>query len=284
MKKVQILMSTYNGEKYLREQIDSILSQKGVEVHLLVRDDGSKDNTVNILKEYTGIEVIEAQNVCATKSFLNLIVLAGDYEFYAFADQDDVWDDNKLSIAVEKLERYNCPAIYSGNTRLVDKDLHEIKCETLVPITTLGSAIVKNYVTGCTTVFNHELMLRLKEHNPQYAPFHDWWANLVCLSIGGVSLYDAEAHMKYRQHGNNVVSGNDSFVKKWKSRFHKFMNGQYRRDKMSAEIVENYMAYISQENKKTLVAMVNKKYVKDMNTGNTIDDFLFRVCEIFGKV
>ena len=163
MKKIQVLMSTYNGEKYIREQINSILAQTGVEVNLLVRDDGSKDKTLEILKGYKEIKIIEAKNVGATNSFLELLSLAGEYEFYAFADQDDVWDENKLKVAISKLENYDCPAIYSGNTRLVDKDLNEIKCETLSPITTLGAAIVKNYATGCTIVFNKELMVHLKE-------------------------------------------------------------------------------------------------------------------------
>lgn len=284
MKKVQVLMSTYNGEKYLREQIDSILAQKGVEIHLLVRDDGSKDNTVEILKKYKDIEIIQAKNVGATNSFLNLIELAGDYDFYAFADQDDVWDEDKIYVAISRLEIYDCPAIYSGNTRLVDKELNLIKCETLNPLTTLGSAIVKNYVTGCTTVFNHELMSRLKEYKPQYAPFHDWWVNLVCLSVGGVSIYDFKPHINYRQHDNNVVSGNESFLKKWKSRFHKFMKKPYHRDRMAVEIIEYYENEIGAENKRILHAMKDSKYINEMKTGNKTDDFLFRISMMLGKV
>lgn len=283
MKKVQVLMSTYNGEKYLREQIDSILAQKGVEVHLLVRDDGSKDNTVEIIKKYKGIEIIQAKNVGATNSFLNLIELAGDYDYYAFADQDDVWDEDKLFIAIQKLDEHICPAIYSGNTRLVDKELNFIKNETQKPITTLGSSIVKNYVTGCTAVFNSQLMRYLKQHTPQCAPFHDWWVNLVCLSVGGVSVYDYEPHMNYRQHGNNVVSGNDSVWKKWISRLKKF-NKPYHRDLMAREIKDNYIGSIPQENIDILNRIIKKQYSSELITGNKVDDYLYRLCVMLGKV
>lgn len=284
MKKVQVLMSTYHGVKYLREQIDSILRQKGVEIHLLVRDDGSKDGTVDILKEYANIQILEAENVGAANSFLNLIEASGDYEFYAFADQDDVWDENKVAIAVEKLDRYNGPALYSGNTRLVDKNLNRMKTETFRPKTSLGSAFVKNYATGCTVVFNRELMLRLKEYKPQYAPFHDWWVNLVCLSVGGVSIYDFEPHISYRQHDNNVVSGNGAFAKKWKSRFLKFVKEPYHRDRMAGEIIEHYESEISADHLRILQAMNDRKYRNEMKTGNTTDDFLFWICMMLGKV
>lgn len=284
MKKIQVLMSTYNGEKYLKEQIESILNQEGVEVHLLVRDDGSKDNTLCILKKYKEIEVIEAQNVGSTESFLELIGLSGDYDFYAFADQDDVWDKNKLLIAIQSIQDYECPALYSGNTRLVDQNLKLIKNETFKPITTLGSAIVKNYVTGCTAVFNKDLMNQLKKYKPQNASFHDWWVNLVCLSVGGVSVYDMSSHISYRQHGNNVVSGNDSFVKKWKSRLNKFINYQYHRDLMALEILNNYQSDISRENLYILENIIHKKYIKEMTTCNCLDDLLFKICLLMGRI
>ena len=283
MKKVQVLMSTYNGEKYLKEQIDSILAQTGIEVHLLARDDGSTDRTLEILKSYPDIEVLEGRNVGVTKSFLELIRLAGEYDYYSFADQDDVWDTDKLEVAVDKLAEYECPAIYSGNTRLVDGELNYIKNETLKPITTLGSAIAKNYVTGCTTVFNAELIKFLKMYESRNSVCHDWWANLVCLAVGGISIYDYEPHMSYRQHGNNVVSGNSGFLKKWTSRLKKF-NNPYRRDLMAKEIVEQYKGEISLQNTEILKKVINKECVQEMSTGNRVDDFLFRVCVILGRI
>ena len=104
--KVLILVSTYNGEKYLPEQLDSLYAQEGVDIHILVRDDGSKDNTIGILKNYQGskgkMTIIEGENIGAGQSFLALINEATtnypDYDYYAFCDQDDVWYGNKVVI------------------------------------------------------------------------------------------------------------------------------------------------------------------------------------------
>ena len=283
MKNVQVLMSTYNGEKYLKEQLESILNQKGVRINILVRDDGSKDNTISILKEYKEIKFFESNNIGCTQSFLELIKYAGDYDFYAFADQDDVWDEDKILIATQYLKSYKKPALYSSDTRLVDENLNFIKNEFINPTTTLGSAISKNYVTGCTTVFNSMLMNYLKKYSPKSAPFHDWWANLVCLAVGGFSIYDNKPHISYRQHGNNVVSGNNNLFIKWFKRLQKF-NKPYHRELFVKELIENYSDHISSQNKYILNSMLNKKYIKEMRTKNFIDDILFRICIFCGKV
>lgn len=270
-------MSAYNGEVFIEEQVNSIINQT-IPVHLTVRDDGSIDNTISILEKRECITLIKGENMGATESFLSLIELAPDSDYYAFADQDDVWDKNKLEIAVNKLKKYeSIPAIYSGNTRLVDSELNYIKSEQLSPKCTLGSAIVKNYATGCTIVFNKILMNSLKSYRPIKIPFHDWWANLVCLSIGGVSIYDFEPHMSYRQHGNNVVSGNENFLKKWRSRFKKF-GFPYRRENMARQIVQAYEHKIGETEKEILDCVSVQKTNKNLKTGVLIDDLLFRLC------
>ena len=106
--KVAILLSTYNGEKYLREQIDSILNQTYTNFELIVRDDGSKDKTVEIIKEYIEksdkeITLIEGKNLGFIKSFFDLLK-RGDADYYAYADQDDIWLPNKIELAVKSLD------------------------------------------------------------------------------------------------------------------------------------------------------------------------------------
>lgn len=95
MKTVSVLLSTYNGEKYLREQLDSLLVQQGVDLRIIARDDGSKDTTVEILKEYAGkdtrVSFFEGKNVGPAQSFFDLIMKSPDSDYYAFCDQDDVW-------------------------------------------------------------------------------------------------------------------------------------------------------------------------------------------------
>lgn len=292
MDSVVVLMSTYNGENYLQEQVDSILGQVGVEVYLIVRDDGSKDRTKEILNSYRfleNVEIIDGSNIGASRSFFELIQVAKFADYYAFADQDDVWDSDKLSIAVNKVKNYsNAPCVYSSNTRLVDKYLNLIKKENDNPLTTLESALIKNYCTGCTVVFNNELMKQLKYYQPEYAVMHDWWVNIVALSLGGKSIYDVEAHMNYRQHGKNVSGAELSYLNKCINRALKFKNVRYRRDIMAKEILRNYEERISPRNKEILQCFVDNSlkmiFKSNFRSKKMIDTFLFRVCVIFRRI
>lgn len=290
---IMVLMSSYNGEKYIKEQIESILAQQGVQVSILLRDDESKDRTIQIVNELNSnrVQIVCGNNVGATNSFFELVEMCGKSEYYAFSDQDDLWDDDKLKIAINAIGKINGPAVYSSNTRLVDKNLKLIKEEAKHPNTTLASALMKDYATGCTIVFNSALMDILKSAIPKYAANHDWWVNLVVLSIGGVSIFDKEPHMSYRQHGNNVVGAPVSFLGKWKSRLYKFNNQLYRRDAMANELLELLDGKITADNRKVLNTFSNYKKNKlkilfnsNFKTGNKIDDFLFFVTVITNRI
>lgn len=294
MKTVQVLMSSYNGEKYIREQIDSILAQQGVSVKLLVRDDGSKDGTLSILKDYENkgkLSLIEGNNIGPAKSFFALINKAVDADYYALSDQDDVWDEDKLRIAVNQMQSVdNKYVIYSSNARLVDKNLNFIKNETLFPRTTLGAAFLKNYVTGCTVVFNDELLIRLKESRPnEYIKCHDWWINLVALSLGGKSIYDTTPHLSYRQHNKNVTGASIDFVGKWKTRYSRFINQNYNRDEYAKLILSSYRD-IENEERMIIETMANYRnghlrllFSKAFMSQSLIDSMLFRICVCFNK-
>lgn len=297
MKKVQILLSSYNGEKFIEEQIDSILNQKDVDIRILIRDDGSKDESLNKIDSYKKrygdkVDYLIGENVGPTRSFLKLLFLAGDADYYAFSDQDDVWEANKIITAVTKLEKYeNVPAIYSSNTNLVNQNLELIKKENKNPKTTLESAIIKNYATGCTVVFNKELIKKIKEIDYKIdIPFHDWWLNILTLAIGGVSIFDTDAFINYRQHNNNVVGGSEKFVYKWKNRFKRFKK-PYFRDNMANLLLANYDDEISQKNKEVLNMISDYKknkfkiiFNKNFKTGNRIDDFLFKICVVLNRI
>ena len=129
MKKVQVIMSSYNGEKFIKKQIDSILNQQNVEVSLLIRDDGSKDGTIEILRDYENrglIKVIYGKNIGPTASFLKLIDECDNADYYSFSDQDDVWLEDKLSTAVKILEENSVnkrPLLYCSALQRVDADL-----------------------------------------------------------------------------------------------------------------------------------------------------------------
>lgn len=219
MNNVLILMSTYYGEKYIEEQIDSLLEQKNVKVQILVRDDGSNDNTCRILEKYSKkdarIEYYQGQNMGAAQSFLELIKIAPKAEYYAFCDQDDVWDDDKLSVAVKALEKINGPAIYSCKKRIVDSNLVELYVSGYFdPETKLCSLARESAITGCTMVFNRSLMNILKHYIPKKVTMHDAWTRDVCLCVTGKIIFDETPHISYRQHESNVVGGKKDLVSK----------------------------------------------------------------------
>ncbi len=286
---VQVLLSTYNGEKYLREQLESVINQKKVKTKLLVRDDGSSDNTNDILDSVDEIEVIRGSNIGAGESFFELIRLAGNYEYYALCDQDDIWDEDKIFSAISMLKEYdNVPALYSSNTRLIDSNCKEIGIENKNPNTSFGSAIVKNYATGCTVVFNKKLMNEVKGKKPQKVTCHDWWLNLVCLSIGGVSIFDNSAHISYRQHGNNVEGSDRSYIKKTIKRFHKFKNPVHRRSIIAENLLLFYGSQMCESTRRVLEDFRDESTVellknKELKTNNRIDTFLFKACLVFHK-
>ena len=227
MIKVQILMSTYNGEAYLREQMDSILAQKTIlgkekiAISLLIRDDGSKDNTIKILEEYkkrfSQISYIKGENIGACKSFFKLMQkVEKEMDYIAFSDQDDVWKENKIKRAISGLKKYDTiPAMYASDLEIVNYNLELIKVSNNTSkhfYPSFGNALIENICTGCTIVINKKLYDMVVKTVPRYAYMHDWWLYMTASCFGKV-LYDKKAWIKYRQHKENTVG---SAVKYWK--------------------------------------------------------------------
>lgn len=211
MDRVVVLMSTYNGEKYLNEQIKSILEQKGVNVFLYVRDDGSNDSTKDILKKYKMIGKLDfflGENIGPAKSFMELINGAPEGEYYAFSDQDDVWEKDKLSTAVGLLKGIKNEGLYYHAMNIVDENLekygfyyrNEQYSKSMVNTILYGDEIA-----GCTMVFNKALLQRIREYKPNFITMHDGWIHRVCLSVGGTIIADRTPYINYRQHQNNVI-------------------------------------------------------------------------------
>ncbi|MCR5467561.1 MAG: glycosyltransferase family 2 protein [Lachnospiraceae bacterium] len=212
-KKLQVLMSAYNGEKYIIEQLDSIFAQTYPEVEVLVRDDGSTDSTVSLLNDYQKthdkLVIFSEKNIGLTKSFLNLVAKS-DADYVAFSDQDDYWLPNKLEEAVKKLEKVDGPALYCSNQILTDGKLNPLDNSNMPSYTAgFGNALIETICTGCTCVMNKELVDNIKTHLPEHAIWHDWWAYLVASYIGTV-IFDEDAFIYYRQHGGNKLGASRS--------------------------------------------------------------------------
>ncbi|MCD8173509.1 MAG: glycosyltransferase family 2 protein [Alistipes sp.] len=214
---VTVLMSTYNGERYLREQIYSVLGQKGVDINLLVRDDGSTDGTCKILQDYQDkgkLRWYTGPNLKSALSFMDLLFNAPESDFYAFCDQDDVWDADKLVVATSKLTAYNNePALYCSATRIVDSKLNYMRLDDKKGfLFTFEEALFRNPATGCTMLFNKALRNIVCSYRPEWVYMHDSWIYKICLAIDGYVFFDPQPHISYRQHGNNVVGASKNTI------------------------------------------------------------------------
>jgi glycosyltransferase involved in cell wall biosynthesis len=210
---VAVVLATYNGEKYLREQLDSLLVQIGVSVSILVRDDGSKDGTIKILNEYQAKGLLywyTGEHLGVQKSYLDLLKKAPKSEFYAFCDQDDIWDSNKLLYAVTELidMLLEKPSLYYCGQRLVDENLKFISVHNISADRSPQANFLISNVAGCTAVFNKCLVDIVNSAEPEFILMHDSWLFKICLAFGGSYYADSTAHINYRQHGNNVAGLN----------------------------------------------------------------------------
>lgn len=206
-----VLMSTYNGALYLREQVESILMQLPSDGLLMIRDDGSTDRTVDILREFEGerVALLRGQNIGFASSFFELMRLAPrDGRMYMFSDQDDVWLPDKIERAWSRVSvAGRQPFLYCSNTLLVDDALKPLGVgRKAVSEGNLVLALSDNQVTGCTVAFNLELLsLALPLDNFRGdIHFHDWWLYVVSTAFGSV-FCDPVPSILYRQHAGNLV-------------------------------------------------------------------------------
>lgn len=218
MKRVNILLSSYNGEEYIAEQIDSVMNQVNIEPLLTIRDDGSTDRTVAIAKEKAKeyperIKVICGNNVGYRRSFLTLLNLAEYSDYYGFCDQDDFWLPEKCIKAIERIEdtQKSC-ILYASGVILTDENLAVIgRTDSWNMPLTVESYFTRQRLAGCTYIFDNALRniaLRFSELNYPKAqmPDHDFVLGSCAFSCGTVVL-DRNTYIYHRRHGNSVTSG-----------------------------------------------------------------------------
>ncbi len=294
MKKVAVLMSTYNGEAYLEQQIDSVLVQEGVEVSLLVRDDSSTDGTQIILDKYQKTGTLmwyTGENLKPAKSFLNLLNNAPDADYYAFCDQDDVWLADKLIRAIACMDSANgeVPQLYYGKPRLVNGDLEPLESPRSASETTkgFGGAVISGNATGCTMVINDSLKRLVCGKMPEFLSMHDAWVFAVCVSMGGKWYFDKDVHILYRQHGNNVIGISISRKKVFLQHMKSLHTKSCVRSRTIASLYKIYGEQMPKEHaiiceqivnyKKNILACLKLFFNKDVKTGYFYRDFMFRI-------
>lgn len=265
--KVLVLMSTYNGDKYINQQIDSILNQVGVDVDLLIRDDGSTDSTKDIINTYCEkdkrVKAYTGNNLKSAGSFFDLVKHADGADYYAFSDQDDVWDKNKLSRAVKILSKKDnsIPLLYYCNMRVVDENLNFIRMmHTNRKCTDYRySVLVEYYAAGCTMVFNTAALELCKDNLPKGKIMHDTWMEILCQFFGKV-YYDPKAFISYRQHSNNVIgvptSKRQETIRSFKRLFDK---GKQPRYEYANVIYNNIFNKLNKNDQKKVEEIVNYK-------------------------
>ncbi|MEE0463519.1 glycosyltransferase family 2 protein [Blautia hydrogenotrophica] len=226
MRTVTVVVSSFNGEKYIKEQIDSILSQKHCKISLIVRDDGSSDDTIAILHQYEKkgqLKLVQGENLKPAKSFLEALKHSGETDYYAFSDQDDIWLDDKLNVAISALEKMDkkTPNLYCSNLTTINND-YEVINDKLLPekiVSDYRELLIRSpHIFGCTCVFNSILRnFIVKRELPQRLIMHDLWVALIAASLGNI-YYDPSSHIKYRQHGDNHTGAIVSERQKMKGR------------------------------------------------------------------
>jgi len=262
---VEILMSTYNGEEFLREQIESILHQRDVDIQLLVRDDGSNDSTIDILSEYESkglLNYYKGENLKPAKSFLDLLNHSDDSDYYAFSDQDDFWKEEKIATAVESLKDYTAePALYFSRTMLADRQLQPIGSVKINPKLTFGESLVYEFIGGCTMVFNKKLRNIVNRYNPEYVAMHDVWIYCVALAVGSKIVFDETPHILYRQHGDNVIGQGYGKIESWKRRIKRILiDNEQSRYRKACEIKRGFYDIMPEENKSLINDFIDSKH------------------------
>ena len=214
--KILILLSTYNGERYLKEQLNSLFSQSYQDFKLIVRDDGSTDRTKEILNSYN-VELLDSSvNLGVKKSFETLLNYAYENfeaKYFMFCDQDDVWNNNKIEKTLKKMQELEklygeeMPLLVHTDLEVVNEKLETLnnsmwESEHINPrANTLNKLLIHNTVTGCTMMINRTLASKSLFISPK-AIMHDWWMGLVAATFGKIGFIK-EPTMKYRQHDKN---------------------------------------------------------------------------------
>lgn len=224
--KLKILLATYNGEKFIQEQIDSLLNQTYSDFLIIIQDDFSTDKTFEILQRYSKKypnKIFVSQNRknsgSAKNNFISMIIgTEGDY--FMLCDQDDIWKDFKVEFSIDKLKEAenlygkDTPILIHTNAEVVDENLEilssslEYRLNLDCKKNKLNNYLSQNNITGCTTIFNKSVKNKIGQV-PEFFLMHDWWLGLITSAFGIITYYD-QATISYRQHGENSIGAQNT--------------------------------------------------------------------------
>ena len=235
---ISILLATYNGEKYIKEQIDSLLKQTYQDFKLFISDDSSTDSTYSIIQDYAKkhpnkIFVTQNENNSSSAK-LNFFQMMTQHksDYIMLCDQDDVWLPDKIEKSLHKMKELekkhgsSTPLLVHTDLTIVDENLNTIsssyfKTEDInLEKKTLNKIIARNITTGCTVIYNRALAERI-DTTPKFMIMHDWWLTLAACALGKIDTIH-EPTILYRQHADNEIG--IVKVKTLSHMFHKLVN------------------------------------------------------------
>ena len=306
------MMATYNGEKYIREQINSILNQSFKDWKLFISDDCSSDNTLSIIQDYSDRY---PEKVCilnsskkfggAKKNFSHLFEACPRTELYMFSDQDDVWLPNKIELLVNKYdETTEKNKLVFCDLRVVDSNLYKISDEFVRGVhysDDKSFVLMNNYIPGCVMLFDDELRRNVSTI-PAQCYMHDWWITMYATYFGKIVMVNDSLNV-YRQHLDNTLGAQKhrSFLYDIKNCFkHSFDNpvARYKRiielsitrlkkrKRQNRKFLYDYGCQLDNEDKNIFgifLRLCNRKYriidvyyyLKYFKIDNVVDNIVF---------
>lgn len=277
IKKVAIILGFYNGNKYLLEQINSIVTQTHKNLKIFIFNDKSTEkicetNIFSHKKLNSVVSIINREkNIGFAKNFLfGLKDVGSDFDYYAFSDQDDIWENYKIENSLKKINSFNStkPVLYFSRTAYFSddgkkkigssKNFNKKKC--------FKNALVQNIAGGNTIVMNKEarnLVVKSLISNKYIA--HDWWCYQLITAAGGEIIFDSKKSVRYRQHTSNLIGSNIGLYERF-IRLKKFYSGNFKEwtDINVNNLILN-RSLITNENLRTL-----KTFIKSRNSNNIL--------------
>ncbi len=235
---VAVLLASVNGARFIDEQLDSLARQSYSSWRLVVSDDGSQDDTLDRVRafgqrfEVGRVQIRRGPQAGFVQNFLSLVCDAElDADYFAFCDQDDVWDDDRRARSVAALSAFDptTPALYGARTRSVDVQGQPLGDSPLFQRPPgFKNALVQSLAGGNTMTFNRTARELLRQAGPVVVPAHDWWVYVVVSACGGTVIYDPQPNLAYRQHATNVIGAAAGWADRWQ-RNREVLRGRLRR-------------------------------------------------------
>ena len=265
-KKVAVVMSTYNGEKYLKEQIDSILNQTYKNIVIVIRDDGSKDGSVNIIEEYMkendNIILHKGENIGFVNSFFNILGYV-DADYYAYADQDDIWLPEKIKLAVNELNKFDnsVPNMVFGDSDYYDENMNFMGFGPKNRKHSFLMSLFSCVGQGMTFTINKEARDLIIKNRPESCFFHDWWTYILCEGLGNVGQNNVVV-VKYRRRKKNATSEGQGYIRLliWRIKNLVFGSGMKEIKGQMLNFKNIYGDKISDDKKEILELFATEKY------------------------